>query len=114
MRFRFLYRPIRIAVNNEHRVGVQFRNQLTGNQSLLILEPPQGRGLRAPPGANSRTIDGKIVDTRLTPDRQQFMGRCIGAIKKSGIPAQGTGQFSILVGDSQAELRLDEMRQHAR
>lgn len=34
----FLYRPIRIAPNNENRVGVQFLNKLTGNQGRLILE----------------------------------------------------------------------------
>jgi hypothetical protein len=34
----FLYRPIRIAVNNEKRVGVQFQNRITGSQSTLILE----------------------------------------------------------------------------
>jgi hypothetical protein len=36
--FAFLYHPIRIAINNETRVGVQFRNWITGNQSSLILE----------------------------------------------------------------------------
>ncbi len=37
--FGFLYRPIRIAPNMENRVGVQFRNRITGNQATLILEP---------------------------------------------------------------------------
>jgi hypothetical protein len=38
----FLYRPIRLAVNTQNRVGVQFRNRLTGNQSqLLFAEEPQ-------------------------------------------------------------------------
>jgi hypothetical protein len=37
------------------------------------------------------------------------MGRCVGAVKKAGIRAKGTGQFSILLGDDQrAELQLDE------
>ena len=36
------------------------------------------------------------------------MGRCIGEVKKSGIPAKGTGQFSILLGENQSnELQLD-------
>jgi hypothetical protein len=39
---------------------------------------------------------------------QQFMGRCVGAIKKAGIAAKGTGQFSVLVGESRTELRLDQ------
>lgn len=34
----FLYRPIRIAPNNEDRVGIQFRHRLTGYQGHLILE----------------------------------------------------------------------------
>ncbi len=38
IRFGFLYRPIRIAPNMENRVGVQFRNRITGNQGTLILE----------------------------------------------------------------------------
>jgi hypothetical protein len=38
VRFGFLYQPIRIAVNNESRVGVQFRHRLTGKQGVLILE----------------------------------------------------------------------------
>jgi hypothetical protein len=38
VRFSFLYYPIRIAINNEARVGVQFRHRLTGNQSVLIQE----------------------------------------------------------------------------
>jgi hypothetical protein len=108
LRFRLLYRPIRIAVNTENRVGVQFRNWVTGNQSNLILEQPQGNDLRAVPGAMSFSIDGKIAYNLLTPHMKQFMGRCVGAIKKSGIPARGTGQFSIVVGDKQAELMLDE------
>lgn len=36
--FGFMYHPIRIAINNEKRVGVQFRNWITGNQSTLILD----------------------------------------------------------------------------
>ncbi len=34
----FLWHPIRIAINMENRVGVQFRNRLTGNQGKLILD----------------------------------------------------------------------------
>jgi hypothetical protein len=36
MRFGFLYRPIRIALNNENRIGVQFINKLTGKQVGMI------------------------------------------------------------------------------
>jgi len=32
----FLYSPIRIAVNRENRVGVQYRNRLTGSRILLM------------------------------------------------------------------------------
>ena len=32
----FLYRPIRIALNSEHRVGIQFRHRFTGSQAKLI------------------------------------------------------------------------------
>jgi len=32
VRLGFLFSPIRIAPNNENRVGVQFRNKITGRQ----------------------------------------------------------------------------------
>jgi hypothetical protein len=38
LRWAFLYRPIRVAPNMENRLGVQFMNRLTGNQSRLIQE----------------------------------------------------------------------------
>jgi hypothetical protein len=38
VRFGILYHPIRIAINNQARVGIQFRHRLTGNQSILIQE----------------------------------------------------------------------------
>ena len=107
IRFSFLWRPIRLAVNNENRVGVQFRNRFTGNQGKLILQSPGQKILRPVPGATAYSIDGKVAYNSLTPHMQQFMGRCIGAIKKMGIAARGTGQFSIVVGDHQRELMLD-------
>jgi len=68
--------------------------------------------LRAVPGALSyATRDGGVLYNLLTPHMQQFMGRCVSAIKKTGIAAKGTGQFSILVGDRNAELRLDKFYQ---
>ena len=36
LRFSFLYRLIRIAVNEQARVGLQFRNRITGAQPLLF------------------------------------------------------------------------------
>ena len=36
--FGFLYRPIRVVPNVENRVGVQFRNGLTGSQNTVIME----------------------------------------------------------------------------
>ena len=33
--FSFLYRPIRIAINEQNRVGVQFRNRITGSQTVM-------------------------------------------------------------------------------
>ena len=47
----------------------------------------------------------------LTPHMQQFMGRCVGAIKRAGIAAKGTGQFSIMVGEQRRDLRLDQFYQ---
>jgi hypothetical protein len=35
LRLSFLYHPIRIAVNRDGQVGVQFRNWLTGNQATV-------------------------------------------------------------------------------
>ena len=66
-------------------------------------------GLRPVPGAlvatDKRT--GQVIYNMLTPHMKQFMGRCIGAIKRDGIAATGTGQFSVLVGERRTELRLD-------
>ena len=107
IRFGFLWRPIRLAVNNENRVGVQFRNRITGNQGRLILQSTGQKRLRAVPGAMAYSVGGKVAYNLLTPHMQQFMGRCIGAIKKTGIAARGTGQFSIVVGDHERELMLD-------
>jgi hypothetical protein len=42
--FAFLCHPIRIAINNEKKVGVQFRNWLTGSQSAMILEEAKPPG----------------------------------------------------------------------
>ena len=38
LRWGFMYRPIRLAMNMEHRVGVQFRHRLTGYQGNLLLD----------------------------------------------------------------------------
>jgi hypothetical protein len=65
-------------------------------------------GLRAVHGASVASKQGQVVYNMLDPWMQQFMGRCVGAIKKAGLSAKGTGQFSVKVGDTQAELRLDE------
>ncbi len=106
--FGFLWRPIRIAINMENRVGVQFRNRLNGNQGKLILEESSDSPLRPIPGAAVVSREGKVIYNLLTPHMQQFLGRCIGAVKKAGIKAKGTGQFSILLGDTQKELRLEQ------
>jgi hypothetical protein len=34
----FLFRPVRLAPNKRGKVGVQFRNILTGNQQKLVVE----------------------------------------------------------------------------
>jgi hypothetical protein len=61
------------------------------------------------PGALSYTHqEGAVLYNLLSPHMQQFMGRCVGAIKKAGIAAKGTGQFSILVGERGSELSLDK------
>ncbi len=109
--FGFLWRPIRLAVNNENRVGVQFRNRITGNQGKLILQSPGQKNLRPVPGAIAYSVDGNVAYNLFTPHMQQFLGRCIGAIKKTGIAARGTGQFSIVVGEHQRELMLDRFYQ---
>jgi len=66
-------------------------------------------GLRSVPGAAVAitTKDGKVIYNALDPAMQQFMGRCIGAVKKAGIQAKGSGQFSVLVGENEKELILD-------
>jgi len=50
---------------------------------------------------------GSVLYNLLTPHMQQFMGKCVGAIKKTGVAAKGTGQFSILVGEHKRDLRLE-------
>jgi hypothetical protein len=77
---------------------------------LFGQETKASDGLRAVPGAlvAVSTNDGKVVYNALDPFMQQFMGRCIGAIKKAGMKAKGSGQFSVLLGDSEVELILDE------
>lgn len=71
-------------------------------------------GLRAVPGTLvARTPDGRVVYNMLTPHMQQFMGRCVSAVKRSGIGAKGTGQFSILLGAQRTELRLDQFYEPA-
>lgn len=111
LRFSFLYQPVRIAVNTENRVGVQFHHRLTGNQRQMILEEPPGQKLRPVHGAATFSHEGNVVYNLLTPHMQQFMGRCISAIKKAGITAKGTGNFSILLKETQAELPLDRFYQ---
>jgi hypothetical protein len=106
--FGFMWQPIRIAINMENRVGVQFRNRLTGNQGKLILDELSREKLRPVAGAAVMSHEGKVIYNLLTPHMQQFLGRCVGAIKKAGIKAKGSGQFSVVLGDLQTELRLDE------
>jgi len=43
IRFGLFYRPIRVLINNEKRVGVQFQKRLWPNQRCLILEPEAPR-----------------------------------------------------------------------
>jgi hypothetical protein len=67
------------------------------------------KGLDAVPGALVTSYDGEVIYNMLTPHMQQFLGRCIGAMKKEGIKAKGTGQFSILLGENtQAEIKLSD------
>ena len=75
--------------------------------------PPPASGLRAVPGAlvSQDRHSGQVTYNLLTPHMKQFMGRCIGAIKKAGLPAKGTGQFSVLVGEPGIEIHLSEFYQ---
>lgn len=65
--------------------------------------------VRAVSGAGVyRDHEGRVAYNMLDPMMQQFLGRCVGAIKKAGIHAKGSGQFSVLLGDEQQyELILD-------
>src|SRR5262249_54568248 len=74
-------------------------------------EPTKGGdGLRVVPGAGVyRDSSGQVMYNLLDPIMQQFLGRCVGAVKKAGIQAKGTGSFSLLLGEDQkAELPLDQ------
>jgi len=65
--FGFLWQPIRIAINMENLVGVQFRNRLTGNQGKLILDELPREELRAVAGAAVMSHEGKVIYNLLTP-----------------------------------------------
>lgn len=45
----------------------------------------------------------------MTPAMQEFMGRCIGRLKREGIAAKGSARFCILLGDDERELPLDKL-----
>ena len=64
-------------------------------------------GLRAVPGAMSYEAEGRVLYNMLDPFMKKFMGRCIGAIKKTGVDARGTGQFSVSINGGAHELLLD-------
>ena len=66
-------------------------------------------GLRKVPGALSASdASGRTVYNMLDPWMQKFMGQSVAALKKAGIRAKGTGQFSVRLGDEgQKELPLD-------
>ena len=70
-------------------------------------EPNAPRDLSAVPGALAASYGGQVVYNMLTPHMQQFLGRCVGAVKKAGLRAKGTGQFSIIINES-AEVHLTE------
>jgi hypothetical protein len=65
-------------------------------------------GIRAVPGAFVAKQNGRVVYNMLDPTMQQFMGRCVGVVKRAGIRAKGTPQFSVLVGEAGREILLDE------
>jgi hypothetical protein len=71
--------------------------------------PPPGATLRPVAGAGVfRDNNGQVIYNLLDPVRQQFLGRCVRAIKQAGVRAKGTGSFSVLLGEDQkAELSLD-------
>ena len=74
-----------------------FWSRLFGREKAMA-EPEEG--LRPVPGSIAISDgDGKVVHNMLDPMMGQFMGRCTGAVKKAGIKAKGTGQFSIALGD---------------
>jgi hypothetical protein len=67
--------------------------------------------LRPVKGAMVARQGNRVVYNMLDPTMQKFIGQCVGAIKKAGIKAKGTGQFSIRLGEKGVELRLDEFWQ---
>jgi hypothetical protein len=59
-------------------------------------------------GGVYRDGNGQVIYNMLDPAMQQFLGRCVGAIKKAGMKGKGTGSFSVLLGENEkAELQLD-------
>lgn len=74
--------------------------------------PSESSELRSVPGALVvRSQGGQVIYNLLTPHMQQFMGRCVGALKKNGVRARGTAQFSILLGETSVEFPLDRYYQ---
>lgn len=77
-------------------------------QLLASPREQKPKPVRSVPGALVVSGNGgEVIYNLLTPHMQQFMGRCVGALKKAGISARGTAQFSLLVGERGEELMLD-------
>jgi hypothetical protein len=74
--------------------------------------PPRSEAhpLRAVPGALVASAGGNVVINLLDPHMQQFLGRCVGVLKKAGLRAKGTGQFSVRL-DDRVEIELDRFYQ---
>lgn len=75
-----------------------------------LFRKKKNEDLRAVEGAGVyKGANGKVIYNMLDPSMGKFMGQCVGAVKKAGIKAKGTGQFSILLDDDQdLELALDQ------
>ncbi len=80
-------------------------------RNLFSRNAAQPNGLRPVPGATVALAGNRVIYNMLDPTMQRFMGQCVGAIKKAGVKAKGTGQFSVLLGEKRVELWLDEFWQ---
>lgn len=74
-----------------------------GVDKQLEFEP-----VRPVPGAYVISYEGRVVGNMLSQPMQQFLGRCIAAVKRANVAAKGTNEFAVYLSDANVKLPLDK------